>query len=157
MVTAAEKGAYMPADAVDSTTARVVVGVDGSHTSVGALAWAAREAALRKAVLEIVHVDFARHEALELFSPDLLTNEKTILDAAVARAKDLEPGIEVTGRNCEPPADEALIEASDGAELLVVGSRGLSLFRQIGMGSVSAACAHHARCPVVIVRAVENT
>jgi nucleotide-binding universal stress UspA family protein len=119
---------------------------------VGALAWAAHEADLRKAALEIVHVEFARHEALDLFSPDLVMSEKSILEAAVARARDAEPGIEVRGRLCEPPADDALIEASAGAELLVVGSRGLSLFRQIGMGSVSAACAHHARCPVVIVR-----
>lgn len=146
----------MTADGFQQGRPRVVVGVDGTPSSEAAIAWAAGEASLRKAVLEVVHVDFARHEAVDLFAPDLVTTGTTIVDAAVARAKALEPGIVVSGRICEPPAAGALIEASDGAELLVVGSRGLRGLKSLEMGSVSHACVHHARCPVAIIRGVSE-
>jgi nucleotide-binding universal stress UspA family protein len=136
----------------DHAVPRVVVGVDGSSDSMHALVWAAAEARLRGAVLDVVHVDFMRQEALNAFAPDLLTEELTVLDRAVGRAQALEPGVVVKGRICEPPAAKALIEASEGAEMLVVGSRGLSAMKQLTMGSVSSECAHHARCPVVIIR-----
>jgi nucleotide-binding universal stress UspA family protein len=135
---------------------RIVVGVDGSPESMRALRLAAEEARLRHATLEVVHAGTFRHEALELFSPDLVGQEKTVLDAAVAEAKRLEPGIIVRGRLCEPPAAEALIESSDGAAMLVVGSRGLSGLKEWTMGSVSCECAHHARCPVLVIRPNEK-
>jgi nucleotide-binding universal stress UspA family protein len=47
---------------------------------------------------------------------------------------------------------EALIYAADGADLLVVGSRGHGSFAEALLGSVSQHCVHHARCPVLIVR-----
>ena len=131
-----------------------MVGVDGSPDSMQALAWAAAEARLRAAVLEVVHVDFFRREALEAFAPDVLSDEQTVLERAVGRAQVLEPDIEVEGRIREPPAAKALLEASEGAEMLVVGSRGLSGLKKLALGSVSGECVHRARCPVVIVRPI---
>jgi nucleotide-binding universal stress UspA family protein len=46
----------------------------------------------------------------------------------------------------------ALMRASEDADLLVVGSRGLGGFKRLLLGSVSSQVAHHSRCPVVIVR-----
>jgi nucleotide-binding universal stress UspA family protein len=48
------------------------------------------------------------------------------------------------------PAD-ALCAEAEGAELLVVGSRGLGGFHGLLVGSVSQQCVHHAPCPVVVV------
>lgn len=131
---------------------RVVVGVDGSPAGMDALDWAAGESLVRGVALEVVHAGFAREVALEALAPGLLASERSVLDEAVARARGLAPGVAVSGRLCEPPAGAALVAASEGAELLVVGSRGLSRLDEITLGSVSSECAHHAHCPVVIVR-----
>jgi nucleotide-binding universal stress UspA family protein len=48
-------------------------------------------------------------------------------------------------------AAQTLIEVSAGSEMLVLGSRGHGGFAGLMLGSVSAACAAHARCPVLIV------
>ena len=55
----------------------------------------------------------------------------------------------------EGPPGPALIEAARGAELLVVGARGLGEVRGLFLGSVSLHCVTHARCPIVVVRDVE--
>jgi nucleotide-binding universal stress UspA family protein len=52
----------------------------------------------------------------------------------------------------EGPAAEVLVDAAEGADLLVVGSRGHGGFAGVMLGSVSQQCAQHASCPVVIVR-----
>lgn len=131
---------------------RIVVGVDGSAASMRALAWAAAEAELRGAALEVVHVDFARQVALDALAPEMLSVEQSILDRAVVRARALAPNVPVTGRVCDPPAGKALIAAGEGADLLVVGSRGVTGLKELALGSVSSECAHHAVCPVVIIR-----
>ena len=94
------------------SASRVVVGVDGSPTAIRALAWAAQEARLRHATLEVVHVDTFRPEVSNLFGGDLLGRESAVLDRAVTRAKQLEPDVVVTGRLCEPPTAKALVGTS---------------------------------------------
>ena len=47
---------------------------------------------------------------------------------------------------------QVLVEASQGAELLVVGGRGYGGFADALLGSVSTYCIHHAQCPLTIIR-----
>jgi len=116
-----------------------------------ALAWAAGEARIRGAILDVVHVSTFRHEASETLAPGILADEMKVLERAVTRAKELESGVVVRGRVCDPPTARALIDASRGAEMLVVGSRGLSGVKELALGSVSRECAHRAQCPVVVI------
>ncbi len=59
--------------------------------------------------------------------------------------------VKITSRVVEGHPAAVLIEVAAEADLLVVGSRGLGGFRGMLLGSVSAQCVHHARCPVVVV------
>jgi nucleotide-binding universal stress UspA family protein len=131
---------------------RVMVGVDGSSGSLLALEWAVREARLHDAVLEIIHVDEFRRDVLETYAPQFLKESVDLLESAIAIARQSAPTLEIVGRILEPPAGERIVEESRVADLLVVGSRGLSGLRQLALGSISDYCAHHAQCPVVIVR-----
>jgi nucleotide-binding universal stress UspA family protein len=130
---------------------RIVAGVDGSVSSRQALAWAAQEARLRGARLEVVYSTFYRPELLQSYE-GIAADEQGILDRAVASAKAMEPTVDVVGYKAGPPPAKALVEASEGADLLVVGIRGLGGFQELLLGSVSQQCARHARCPVAIVR-----
>ncbi len=51
---------------------------------------------------------------------------------------------------------EVLLEVAEGADLLVVGSRGHGAFTSALLGSVSQNCAHHATCPLLIIRAAKD-
>lgn len=131
---------------------KIVVGIDGSPTSLSALEWAAREACLRGATLEVVHASLLRHNAMDLDAVAALkARESAILDEAVEKAAALAPSIVAVTRVLDPPAPDALVSASKDADLLVVGSRGLGLFKEFALGSVSQDCARHAQCPLVII------
>ena len=129
---------------------RVVVGIDGSPASARALEWAAAEAARTGAVLEghascgVGYIYISGEEARRAMS-------KVIEDAADL-VDGIAPGITFTGVAHEGPPAKDLIDASEGAALLVVGSRGLGGFSGLLLGSVSQQCALHAHCPIVIVR-----
>jgi nucleotide-binding universal stress UspA family protein len=135
-----------------ATEGPVVVGYDGSAGAEAALAWAAREAVLRRCELVVVHADFWDADALELPAfHDERGVEQAILEQGVDRARRLQPEIVVTGRRAVPPAPEALVHESDRAGLLVVGSSGRGPVERALVGSVSRYCVEHARCPVVVV------
>ena len=138
----------------------VVVGVDESDEAKAALRFALEEASLRGATLRIVHTWTlpTAPEGFGIAAPpsadyvqDLHTEAEGLVDRLLAElpAGD-RPPIEQTVVRGSPAS--VLIEASQDADVLVVGSRGRGGFAGLLLGSVSQQCAHHARCPVVIVR-----
>jgi nucleotide-binding universal stress UspA family protein len=135
-------------------THRVVVGIDGSAGSDHALEWAAAEAARRGAVLE-VHTSYSPGYAF-ITPQEVQQAMQHVLDEAVNHIVDLAPGLAFEGVTHEGSAAKVLIEASKGADLLVVGSRGLGGFSGLLLGSVSQQCSLHAHCPIVIVRPPEE-
>ena len=143
--------------------AAIVVGVDGSPPSLHALDWAAREAVARHRPLRIVHA-FRWPLTNELMGPPavgppdagLQHAAETVLLAAADRARAAAPTLQVS---TDLPADvpaAALIDASNGADLLVVGSRGLGGFTGLLLGSVGVQTAAHAACPVIVIRDIDS-
>jgi nucleotide-binding universal stress UspA family protein len=132
---------------------RVVVGVDGSAGSTHALEWAAAEADRSGALLE-VHTVYSPGYVF-VTSEEVQAIMQEVIDDAAARVAALAPGVEVKGVTHEGATAKILIEASRGADLLIVGSRGLGGFSGLLLGSVSQQCSHHAHCPVLIVRPVD--
>jgi nucleotide-binding universal stress UspA family protein len=148
---------------------RIVVGVDGSEGSRRALLWAADEAARRGSTLDVVHTyelepTWASYAYDETMSPEVWEKVRADIEASTRQAavhaqalvehmvRDLD-GVEVESSTIESRhAAQALVERSRDAEMLVVGSRGRGGFRSLLLGSVSQQCAHHAECPVVIIR-----
>lgn len=139
---------------------RIVVGVDGSASSKAALAWAVRQAELTGAGVEAViawhdplmlgGVPFVPTAALE--SVDYGEFAALVLGNAIRETVDPEGPVKVSRVVRAGNPAQVLLTASEGADLLVVGSRGHGGFTEALLGSVSQACVHHARCPVVIVR-----
>ena len=132
---------------------RIVVGVDGSVSSKAALAWAVRQAKLTDAVVQAVTAwqypgtyGYPAPAADDTNYEELAARVVTDAIAEVAGPVEIRP--EVVQGN--PAA--ALLAASAGAELMVVGSRGHGGFVEALLGSVSQHCVHHAPCPVVIIR-----
>lgn len=139
----------------------IVVGTDGSTGSWEAVRWAVREAELRGAELLVVHgwQVPAVPEAYMVPSLEYEEAATTVLAEAVETARSMASApdavtIRSAAVNLRPA--EALIDASEDAELLVIGSRGHGAFAGLLLGSVSLHCATHAACPVVVVRPVAS-
>jgi|SRR5512145_3367500 nucleotide-binding universal stress UspA family protein len=138
---------------------RIVVGVDGSDESKEALRWALEEAELRDASLRVVYawsdpyVFTPGYGLPEDFEFDAL-REKAVerLDAVIAEVVGATNDAKIEGVVTEGPAGSALVRAAEGADLLVVGSRGHGGFVGLLLGSVSQQCVTHAPCPVLVVR-----
>lgn len=132
--------------------APIVVGTDGSASADEALRWAAREARVHEAPLEVIHA----WEGVvgQVVPPDaeFERHAKEALDAAVARLPVEERPPSMDTKLIHGHAAAALITASEGADMVVVGSHGHGGFVGTLLGSVSQRVATHAHCPVVIVR-----
>ncbi|MGB6453275.1 MAG: universal stress protein [Streptosporangiaceae bacterium] len=139
---------------------RIIVGVDGSPSSKAALAWAVRQAEQTDATVEAViawhypvmvgGVPFAPIGVLD--TADYGEFAANVLSDTVSEIVDPDGPVKVSSAVREGNAAQVLLDLSDGADLLVVGSRGHGGFTEALLGSVSQACVHHARCPVVIIR-----
>jgi nucleotide-binding universal stress UspA family protein len=140
----------------------IIVGVDRSAGAEEALRFAFEEAQLRGGTLRAIHAwqfGYIGAPSLEGAVPVLgagLDEHRSaagaVLDAMVREAIPDAGDVEIERRVVEGAAAAVLVEESRGADLLVVGSRGHGGFAQLLLGSVSQQCAHHAECPVVIVR-----
>ena len=140
----------------------IIVGVDRSAGAEEALRFAFEEAQLRRATLRAIHAwqfGYIGAPSLEGAVPVLgaeLGEHRSaagaVLDAMVREAIPDAGDIRIERRVVEGAAAAVLVEESRAADLLVVGSRGHGGFAQLLLGSVSQQCAHHAECPVVIVR-----
>jgi nucleotide-binding universal stress UspA family protein len=140
-----------------SQSMRIVVGVDGSPSSVAALKWAFGQAILAGSVIEAVcawHYPNSYGVAIPENADYHALAEET-LAKAITEARNADHAYDaVLVRPIVVKAQpaHALLEQAKGATLLVVGFRGHGGLSEALLGSVSQHVLHHAPCPVVIVR-----
>jgi nucleotide-binding universal stress UspA family protein len=133
----------------------IIVGVDGSESSVEALRYAAALApAIGRPLFALAVWDYppffygGYYPVMDWAPEDDAV--KVLRAVSEAVFGDEPPAWFTWGAHQGRPA-KVLIDESAGAEMLVVGSRGHEGFAALLLGSVSAACAEHAHCPVLIV------
>ncbi|HEX6418054.1 MAG TPA: universal stress protein [Acidimicrobiales bacterium] len=146
----------------EPVTGRIVVGVDDSEQAAAALRWALAEGALRQATVEVVHAWSPPLSALPFGATLVIPVDEAAIDSAArASVDDLVDGA-LAEMDARPPEvlrtilpggpATTLVEVSEDADMLVVGSHGRSGLSRFVLGSVAMACVNHAACPVVIVR-----
>ena len=137
------------------TTPLIVVGVDGSPEAGVALEFAVEEARLRQGLLRVIYaypvVGALTGSTGDELYPHLEAEAQEVLQKASAAGPSTD-GIDVEWSGVPGNPAEVLIEASEKATLVVVGSRGLGGFMGLILGSVSSQCVHHSHCPVLVVR-----
>jgi len=148
-----------PSDAPAGDAARVVVGVDGSATSVHALRHGLEVARRTGAVLDAVYcwqiLTLAPLPDSWGWTPPVDDYEKFAgeqLDRALEAAEADLPEGRIRRSVVHAHPAKGLIEAAEGAERLVVGNRGTGGFDRLLLGSVSRQAVEYASCPVTVVR-----
>lgn len=148
----------VPDDAATSGDGRVVVGIDGSAHSRLAFRHALEAAALRGRRVTTVtswNVEVENGVVVtEPGSPEWETVDKRYRDMAertIAADRDAHPEIDVTVEVHHGRAADRLVEVAQGADLLLVGSRGRGGFRGMLLGSVSQRVLGRATCPVGVL------
>jgi nucleotide-binding universal stress UspA family protein len=144
----------------DRSVPRIVVGVDGSPSSRQALRWAVRQAELTEGTVDaVIAWQYPPFFAGFGFSPSAMVDTANYAESsakalaeAVADTVSPESPVRIRQLVVEDYAARALLKAAEGADMLVVGSRGHGGFTGALLGSVSQHCAHHAHCPVVVIR-----
>jgi nucleotide-binding universal stress UspA family protein len=140
---------------------QIVVGVDGSEASRAALRWAYDEAAHHNASL--IAVSTWHPPALPMSPPygslppegyetQPERDARELLERLTGELEPREPAVEVRISISKGNPAKVLIDMSQGADLLVVGSRGYGGFAGMLLGSVSHHVVAHAACPVVVLR-----
>jgi nucleotide-binding universal stress UspA family protein len=134
--------------------APVLVGIDGSPASDLATAIAFDEASRRGVELVPLHA-WSDVEVIELPGLDwsaMKAQEEELLAERLSGWQERYPDVKVHRLVvCDRPARQ-LIERSESAQLVVVGSHGRGGFAGMSLGSVSSAVVHIARMPVIVAR-----
>jgi len=139
---------------------RIVVGVDGSASSRAALRWAVRQARITGGTVGAV-IAFQMPMTPQNYAWAPIYDEEAAEFAADAGrrldqviSEEVAPADRhlVTPQVVHGHPAQVLLDAADGADLLVVGHRGHDSFAGALLGSVGQYCVHHARGPVLIVR-----
>jgi nucleotide-binding universal stress UspA family protein len=137
----------------------IIVGVDGSGHSQRALEWAMKEAAMRHAPLTILTV----HPAIVGYFGGVVTSAGDLdLTEQTQAAVKVEADRVLAGLSGSHPESvtvkavhgfpvEELVSASKGADIVVLGSRGVGGFSRMLMGSTAGLVVQHAYCPVLII------
>lgn len=136
---------------------RIVVGVDGSREADRALRWAVEEAVRWGATVDVLHA-FVVHPYTPMFGD----TDRSLADArladVIARNGDVLDRVTWTSAVVDAPgaAAAALVDAAEGADLVVVGARGAGGFQKLALGSTGYRTAAHAPAPVAVVPATHD-
>jgi len=142
---------------------KALVALDGSPSSIAALAWAAVNAPLLKLEIEVVNVWEYAESSLDVAGVGFgsagyvgESDPKIWSEQILKEGVSLVLGADTGGiiiRSVEGGTVRTLVELSKGADLLIMGSRGHGKLADLILGSVSESCSAKSKCPVVIVHA----
>jgi len=137
-----------------ATGTRIVVGVDGSEQSKLALRWAVRLSATTGASIDAVTawhfpVSFGWGYTSDVWDPEIDATKCLTDTVDEIYGAERPTGLRLVVRQGLPA--KVLLDESRGATILIVGSRGHGGFAGLLLGSVSANCAEHATCPVMVI------
>jgi len=141
----------------------ILVGVDRSASSMAAVNWAARDAAMRNVPLTLMHVIAPVVPAVapwpEIPIPEdyferqdgkarriLEDARRAVADSTADHGPPFVHSVVVHG-----PTVSTLVNESKIADMMVVGCRGEGAFGQVSFGSVSTGLVNYAQCPVAVV------
>ena len=149
-----------PTDTDGTDAMRVVVGVDASDASRAALRWAARQAELVGASLEVVHCwhladEYAWIQPLPPPADPTGVAQRSLEDM-VHQVIGPDRAMSVKTLVVQGPPAKTLVGMVDRNAILVVGDRGTGGIDGLLIGSVSRQCTAHAPCTVVVVRAPDR-
>lgn len=146
-----------------STAPRIVVGVADTPESEIAVRWGARYAQTTGGTVHLVHAFVWPLMGVDvdpvpgITGSGLRTAAESLLASAVEIAQEAAPGVRVTTAIEEGRRVDVMLEASESADVIAVGSRGLGRLMSLVVGSTGLALASRSHCPVVVVRGDENT
>lgn len=137
--------------------ATIVVGVDGSESALEAVVWAAKTAQRQGKTLSILsayETQTAAYAPALVIPQDVVdvirTEAETNVQKAAAAAREVAPSVTVKVKSQEGRPGTLLVDESEHADLVVVGSRGLGGVKGLFLGSVGVDVAAHAKSPVLV-------
>ena len=138
----------------------IIVGVDGSPASDAAVRWAAHDAVMRGVPLTLMHVQdpaartWSQIKVLEEVAEWQKSEGRGVLANASKIAHDItnDPSpITINGELQFAAPCPTLVDRSEDAELIVVGTDGRGALARGLLGSISSGLVRHARCPVAVI------